>query len=189
VIQIIAPAGSGKTAVLVERVRELRRRGVPPQAICCVTFNKHAKNELQSRLRKWGVGDVRARTFHGLGAMILDREGKLREHVDEPTPSQWRLLANNAKRSAGQYGVWLDPHEAQAHISELKLGRLLSPAEYADTICETSDAVERTVSALYEGYEEQQRRCRPDGLRRLDLLLAAPVARRAIRTRALAAAL
>jgi DNA helicase-2/ATP-dependent DNA helicase PcrA len=157
VVQIIAPAGSGKTAVLVERVRELRRRGVPSQAICCVTFNRHAKKELQVRLEKCGVRDVRARTFHGLGAMILEREGKMRKKVGEVSHGQWRRIASDAKRTVGSDGVWLDPDEAQAHISELKLGRLLSPAEYADTLDESSDPLERTVRALYDGYEEHQR--------------------------------
>jgi hypothetical protein len=46
VMQLIAPAGSGRTAVLVERVRELRRRGVPANTIACVTFNRAAKIEL-----------------------------------------------------------------------------------------------------------------------------------------------
>ncbi len=37
VVQVIAPAGSGKTAVLIERVRELLRRGVPAEQILCTT--------------------------------------------------------------------------------------------------------------------------------------------------------
>lgn len=160
VVQIIAPAGSGKTAVLVERVRELRRRGVPSHAICCVTFNRHAKKELQIRLKQWGVGDVRAQTFHGLGAMILGREGRMRKNVGEMSPGLWRTIARDAKRAVGSDGVWLDPEEAQAHISELKLGQLLWPAECAETLGVSSDPLERTVSALYAGYEEQQRKSR-----------------------------
>ena len=43
VVQVIAPAGSGKTAVLIERVRELLRRGVPADRILCTTFNRDAR--------------------------------------------------------------------------------------------------------------------------------------------------
>jgi hypothetical protein len=38
VVQVIAPAGSGNTAVLIERVRELGGRGVPEERILCMTF-------------------------------------------------------------------------------------------------------------------------------------------------------
>jgi superfamily I DNA/RNA helicase len=58
VVQIIAPAGSGKTTVLIERVRELRRRGVPLESILCLTFNKAAAVELGSRLSTAGVGEL-----------------------------------------------------------------------------------------------------------------------------------
>jgi nucleotide-binding universal stress UspA family protein len=43
VVQVIAPAGSGKTTVLIERVRELCRRGVSADKIACLTFNKNTK--------------------------------------------------------------------------------------------------------------------------------------------------
>jgi AAA domain len=77
VVQIIAPAGSGKTAVLVERVRELRRRGAPAGAITCVTFNRAAAKELRERLSDAQVGDVHASTFHSLGFHILRHAGRL----------------------------------------------------------------------------------------------------------------
>ena len=51
VVQVIAPAGSGKTTVLIERVRELLHRGVPAGRILCTTFNRDARVELQQRLR------------------------------------------------------------------------------------------------------------------------------------------
>jgi len=48
---VIAPAGSGKTAVLIERVRELLHRGVPAERILCTTFNRYARVELQEAVR------------------------------------------------------------------------------------------------------------------------------------------
>lgn len=51
VVQVIAPAGSGKTAVLIDRVRELLHRGVPAERILCTTFNRDARVELGQRLR------------------------------------------------------------------------------------------------------------------------------------------
>ncbi|HYI65409.1 MAG TPA: UvrD-helicase domain-containing protein, partial [Candidatus Limnocylindrales bacterium] len=40
--QIIAPAGSGKTTTMVARLAVLMSRGVAPDRICVVTFNRDA---------------------------------------------------------------------------------------------------------------------------------------------------
>ncbi|MGB7160167.1 MAG: UvrD-helicase domain-containing protein [Tepidisphaeraceae bacterium] len=157
VVQIIAPAGSGKSTVLVERVRELRRRGVPARRIICVTFNRAAAGDLRVRLKRAGVGDVSARTFHGLGRMLLEAEGRLPDNIDPPTLAQWRRLAARAKAQVGKDGVWLDPGEAQTAVSDVKLGKLMSAEQYASTITEETGGRERTVAELYRLHEDLMR--------------------------------
>ncbi len=159
VVQIIAPAGSGKTAVLVERVRELLRRGARAEAIVCLTFNTAAANELQERLTGAGVGEVKARTFHSLGFQILRAANSLPRDTKPWSPSlgEWRRLAFLAKSAVGEDGHWLDPPEAQSAVSNIKLGGLMTAQQYAQTLDERSDARERTVAALYSAYEELQR--------------------------------
>lgn len=159
VVQIIAPAGSGKTAVLVERVRELLRRGARAEAIVCLTFNTAAANELQERLAAAGAGKVKARTFHSLGLQILRAANALPRNTEPWSPSlgQWRRLAFLAKSAVGEDGHWLDPPEAQSAISDIKLGRMMTAQQYTKTLDERSDARERTVAALYSAYEESQR--------------------------------
>ncbi len=159
VVQIIAPAGSGKTAVLVERVRELLRRGARAEAIVCLTFNTAAANELQERLAAAGVGEVKARTFHSLGLQILRAANALPRNAELWSPSlgQWRRLAFLAKSAVGEDGHWLDPPEAQSAVSDIKLGMMMTAQQYAQTLDERSDARERTVAALYSAYEESQR--------------------------------
>jgi DNA helicase-2/ATP-dependent DNA helicase PcrA len=67
--RIVAPAGSGKTRVLTERIRHLvLDRGWEPAGIVAVAFNKRAQEELDARLS--GVG-VRTRTLNSLGLSIL----------------------------------------------------------------------------------------------------------------------
>ncbi|HYJ21515.1 MAG TPA: ATP-dependent helicase [Solirubrobacterales bacterium] len=158
VVQIIAPAGSGKTTVLVERVRELRRRGVPAKAITCLTFNRAAKKEMADRLEKNGVGNVEAYTFHGLGRRILVGAGALRPDMDIKGPSlgQWRRLAAIARRKA-EDGVWIDPGEAAEKLSQIKLGLLMTPPQYAELAAAAGDPEQLTMAALYETYEEGQR--------------------------------
>jgi len=155
VVQLIAPAGSGKTTVLIERVRELCRRGVPADKIACLTFNKHAKLELETRLKDNGVGGATALTFNGLGRKIL-WEAHDRRKVDDPTQGQWRRLATGAKNAAGGDGVFLAPGEAEKHLSDIKLQWLMTPKEYAATITDASDGLSRTLAALYEAYESLQ---------------------------------
>ena len=77
VVQVIAPAGSGKTSVLIERVKELLHRGVEPRRILCTSFNKEAKAEIQARLTREDVAGVEVRSFHGLGRSILLQERRL----------------------------------------------------------------------------------------------------------------
>jgi DNA helicase-2/ATP-dependent DNA helicase PcrA len=165
VVQIIAPAGSGKTAVLVERVRELLRRGARAETIVCLTFNTAAANELQERLMAAGVGEVKARTFHSLGFQILRAANALPKDTKPWSPSlaQWRRLAFLAK-NAVEDGRWLDPPEAQSAVSNIKLGKMMTAQQYEQTLDERSDAQERTVAALYSVYEELQR----DNGRRID---------------------
>lgn len=157
--QIIAPAGSGKTTVLVERVRELRRRGVLPECILAVTFNASAAAELKTRFAEAGVGDVMARTFHSLGRHILVESKLVPPAADiraGPSQRQWRWLSARAMRAVGRDGKWIRPREAKRDLSEIKLGRLLFAEEYAATAGGACDGRIRSLVELYKLYEQLQ---------------------------------
>lgn len=160
VTQVIAPAGSGKTAVLIERVRELRRRGVPAAAIACLTFNRAAKDQLVARLQQAGVGDVAAFTFHGLAYRILIDAGALSREtqIGAPPLAQWRRLAAIAKDEV-EDGIWIEPDNAAELLSEIKLRWLLTPARYAAGLVEDEEEepAPLTMAALYRAYEKAQR--------------------------------
>lgn len=49
-VLVLAPAGSGKTTVYVERVLRLLKSGVDPLAIMCLTFTKRAAGEMRQRM-------------------------------------------------------------------------------------------------------------------------------------------
>ncbi len=154
-VQIIAPAGSGKTAVLVERIRELLRRGASPSRILAVTFNVGAREELESRLEPADAAGVQVATFHRLGRRVLVGAREIRADSKPWSPSinQWRRLAAQAKNTAG---VWLDPPDAQSALSNIKLGKLQTAPEYAASLTEKSDDHERTLATLYTAYEEMK---------------------------------
>jgi len=173
VVQVIALAGSGKTAVLIERVRELRSRGLAASRILCCTFNRAARNELSRRLGQDAVDAVEVRTFHGLGRMVLEDAGLLRERIGATTYGQWRWLGKQAKDALVD-GVWIEPPEAQQLISDLKLERMLTPDEYEAEVERRFGPVptafdfrnhrdvpgsrERTAAALYRLHEDMLER-------------------------------
>ena len=69
--RVVAPAGSGKTRVLTERLRHLLvDRGVEPAAVLAVAYNKKAQEEMEARCA--GVG-ARVRTLNALGYALLAR--------------------------------------------------------------------------------------------------------------------
>jgi DNA helicase II / ATP-dependent DNA helicase PcrA len=70
-IRVLAPAGSGKTKTLVNHILSLLNQGVPAEKILALAFNKKARDEMQARLERKGVYDVKVRTFHSLGYEIV----------------------------------------------------------------------------------------------------------------------
>lgn len=80
--RVIAPAGSGKTRVLTERLRHLiGDRGWEPETILAVAYNKEAQLELE---RRTSAFRPRVRTLNSLGLWILrEHRGGSPTVVDE----------------------------------------------------------------------------------------------------------
>lgn len=76
---VIASAGSGKTAVLVNRIANLVDNGVNPQVILAVTFSRKSKETMYERLREIDelmAENVNIETFHSLALKIIQDEHK-----------------------------------------------------------------------------------------------------------------
>jgi len=90
--QIIAPAGSGKTTTLIARMAVLLSRGVRPDQICVVTFNRDASLDLARRIEKRLVphvadaGVIEVRTLHALARQVLLDAGLRAELVADRLP-------------------------------------------------------------------------------------------------------
>jgi len=77
---VIAGAGAGKTRTATHRLACLLARGVPPEAIMCITFTNKAAREMRDRAIALVGADARRvmiRTFHS-AAMVL-----LRQYIGE----------------------------------------------------------------------------------------------------------
>lgn len=141
----VAPAGSGKTSTLVARVAYLIDRGVPPDTICALTFNRRAADELRGRLDAAlaPVGDglagrVRVRTFHALGLEILrdagrpvepllDREEVLRSVRPDADPAERRRL--DTLMSRFKLDLDIDPRAIEADAEAGPVARTFAAYE------------------------------------------------------------
>ena len=89
-VRVLAPAGSGKTKTLINRIIHLVNEGVAPRHILALAFNKKAAQEMVQRLTLRGLPVARhleergvtVRTFHGLGYEILRRQTGWCYHED-----------------------------------------------------------------------------------------------------------
>src|SRR5579883_2790587 len=100
----IAAAGTGKTAILVQRlVRLVADESVAPESILCVTFTRAAAEEMEKRalkaLKARGMTAketkaLRVVTFHGLGHQMLREKlqwgpQELNQRLISGDPRQW----------------------------------------------------------------------------------------------------
>ncbi len=72
-IFLLAGAGSGKTRVIVERIKRLIEMGTESHKILAITFTKKASHEMRERLNQ---AQVSIHTFHQLAYIILKEKLK-----------------------------------------------------------------------------------------------------------------
>ncbi len=75
---LVAGAGSGKTRVIIEKIRHLCAQGVNSYNILAITFTNKAAGEMKERLEAVGIEGCWASTFHSLCSRILRKEA---EHI------------------------------------------------------------------------------------------------------------
>jgi DNA helicase-2/ATP-dependent DNA helicase PcrA len=90
-VRLIAGPGSGKSATIEERVNWLLGKGVPPNAICAVSFTRASASDLRKRVHKFcvqrghgGADQVRISTLHSLGLRMLRAAGRLAQYPVDP---------------------------------------------------------------------------------------------------------
>jgi DNA helicase-2/ATP-dependent DNA helicase PcrA len=78
-VRVVAGAGTGKTAVIAERVRRLVESGVDPRTILVLTFTERAASEMRERILATAPEAEPAHigTFHALALSWLRDDGAL----------------------------------------------------------------------------------------------------------------
>jgi DNA helicase-2/ATP-dependent DNA helicase PcrA len=146
--RVIAPAGSGKTRVLTERLRHLLAdRGVTPATVTAVAYNKRAADELAERTE--GL-PAHLRTLNSLGLAIVNgtrpfaRTGDSRRVIEEVEVRQLleSLLRVKRQQNTDPWAVYLDA------LSAIRLG-LSDPAEVEDAFPDAAG-----VAELFPRYRE-----------------------------------
>jgi len=155
----VAAPGSGKTAVMVERLLALIREGVPPKDILSLTFTKEGAKELTERADLDDVKEKVCSTFHSWALGFIKREAfnlPFKVKTDFHGHAAPLLLPLEACRllatlCRGMERVqWKD---AQSFISRMKR-RGISPAQAFDHM--ENDGEEKFIKA-YQQYERALR--------------------------------
>ena len=131
--RILAPAGSGKTKVLVSRIVRLINQGTDPSSILALAFNRKAAIQLEERLLALGVPlggltngspGVNVATLNAFAFRLLKIEGWSGEILD--TKSKETGLVADA---LGDVGIHLGPMrgsnpiiEVLEHVNRIKRG-------------------------------------------------------------------
>ena len=166
--RVVAPAGSGKTKVLVNHVAELISRGASPTEILCLAFNKDAAEQMRRRLGDLGIpcgtasntkpGLVNVATFNAFGFGILRQNGSNFDILNEQ--EQEKLAISTLERGANSIGVQVQRMRGQTpwtklidEMSRIKSG-LVSPEDTTiELAVSKNETNEYTLRTFFDHWE------------------------------------
>jgi len=166
-VLVLAGAGSGKTRVITYRIAHLLAGGMPPQAICAVTFTNKAAEEMRERVgalvrdRKIASA-LTIGTFHALGLTILRSERKAlgmpRGFTVYDQSDQMGALreALRAVKDMGRDGE--RRFDVKAVLSRISLAKnaFVGPDDYSG---DEADAYDAITAQVYPKYQDMLRAC------------------------------
>ena len=177
---VLAGAGSGKTRVITFRIAHLLAQGVPPEAICAVTFTNKAAEEMRERVAHLLHDKKTARaltigTFHALGLHILKTErralGMPRGFAIYDQADQLGTVREAMRhvRDMGRDGE--RKFDAKAVLTRISLAKnqFIAPETYKGNPADDYDVMTQEV---YPKYQEMLRSC---GAFDFDDLIVEPV--------------
>ena len=164
---VLAGAGSGKTRVITFRIAHLLSGGIPPAAICAVTFTNKAAEEMRERVGHLLRDPATARaltigTFHALGLSILRAERKAlgmpRGFAIYDQSDQLGAL-REALRVVREFGRDGERRfDVKAILTRISLAKnaFVGPEAYQGNPADEYDAI---TAQVYPKYQETLRAC------------------------------
>lgn len=167
-VRVIAGAGSGKTLVLVSRIRHLIESNVQPFHLLALTFTNKAAQEIKDRLQSalsrdllshHDLSQLWAGTFHSICHRILrrfaQRAGIIEQFTIIDNDEQLSIIKRQLKAREIDPKI-IEPKHVQNYINQMKSQALraahVSPSDYHDRL---------NHQLIYSDYEHF---CRTQGL-------------------------
>lgn len=75
-VAVYAGAGTGKTTVLIERIRNMLKKGINPHKILVVTFTNKATNQIKNRISDLEYEGISISTIHKFCVLLLRKYEK-----------------------------------------------------------------------------------------------------------------
>ena len=128
-----AVAGSGKTTTLVALVKRLVEKGVSPQKITFVVFNRDAKEDIKTRIFESGIAQnsmPKVHTFHSLAYSLyafLSKKGFIQFNRLETNESFLKKFSqrclNEAKTAKEKKAAYASKEESEAFINFIDIAK------------------------------------------------------------------
>ncbi|RIY32155.1 hypothetical protein CJP74_05150 [Psittacicella melopsittaci] len=140
---VIAGAGSGKTRVIINKIKNLIKNGIPEQNIYAVTFTNKAAAEMRERLKAdlKSNAKVNISTFHTLGLDFVKREYKrlnLKERVILSDPHDQRVLLRDLILHTNLQGVLDEQISLVMNFISTAKNKLMLPGDLPENPLEFS---------------------------------------------------
>ncbi|HJS18818.1 MAG TPA: UvrD-helicase domain-containing protein [Anaerolineales bacterium] len=152
-IRVLAPAGSGKTRTLVNRILSLLNQGIAAERILALAFNKKARDEMQDRLERRGVRGAEVRTFHSFGYEIV-REGLGWTYGGSPQKKTAKALMKSAIQEHTQLPALRNQDPLDAFLAGMRRAKMELPALSTVTV-EYGDKV-YPLEPIFDSYVKNQ---------------------------------
>lgn len=155
---VIATAGSGKTAVIVNRIERLTSEcGVSPENILAVTFSKKARENIQNRLRGKCDG-VNIETFHSVALKIVQAYSKNRYELWlKPWEKEHCLFEICHKMGVCKTKDEMEYNDLMIFISTQKTNMKTPDDPLFDREYAYSNSVMKEAYTQYEAYKEKNK--------------------------------
>lgn len=167
---ITGPPGSGKTAVLRERLARLVEAGTDPEAVALFTLHRRAVRDARERLLRRLARSLPALhvfTAHGFAFRVLGRRFQELDYREPPqilsAPEQYALVRDLLTAESGgdwpRYGALLGVRGFAQQVADFVLRaqeRLLSPDALDDLVGRSDDPGGPELARFYRRYLDVQ---------------------------------